>query len=191
LAACPVAGPRVASLFKRETKMTTTWRRVIASLEIIGGLSGVAFTSWLLLTISLDGLALLLAFFVLLVYLFSLVAGILLWREHRAGRTASIIVQIIQLPKIVSPQLIFIFCFGFDLYPHITIDTNFSAVGIELKFLAFFQLFFNSERAPISLGVSLPALFFLLIMLMPMQAPPPLEEQQPPPPPVFENTGSQ
>lgn len=142
--------------------MTKTWRQVIAGLEVLGGLAGVAFLLWELARVQVDALTLLLALLILLMYALSVIAGVLLWREHRWGRITSIIVQAIQLPKIISPILIFNMCFGLDLYTYLVAGTNgFMSVGIEFKFLAFYQFHINTGIPATGLGVSIPACIFL------------------------------
>src|SRR5262249_43826494 len=99
------------------------------------------------------------------IYFLSLVAGVALWRDNSFGRKASIVVQAIQLPKIVSPLIIFTFSFGFDLWVHILLTRGFSSLGFEFKFLAFNQFFFNVQDAPFGLGVSIIACISLAMLL--------------------------
>ncbi|MGH9930446.1 MAG: hypothetical protein ACREA9_14640 [Pyrinomonadaceae bacterium] len=97
--------------------MPKALRRLISGLELIGGVYGLVILAKQLPAFRVDVYVILLAPIAIGIYLMSLVAGVLLWREHSAGRMASIIVQMIQLPKLVSPILIFMFSFGFDFYP--------------------------------------------------------------------------
>lgn len=98
------------------------------------------------------------------IYLLSLLSGISLWRGRSFGRKASIIIQLIQLPKIISPALIFMFSFGFDFWIHYLLHGNFSTLGFEFRFLAFQQFFSGVEDAPLGFGLSIPAFIFLIIL---------------------------
>jgi hypothetical protein len=145
--------------------MSKTWMRVISVLEIIGGIGGVGSVIWWLLAAPFDAFSLLLAPIVVTIYILSVIAGVALWRGSAFGRKASIVVQIIQLPKIVSPLIIFMFSFGFDLWGHILFAKGSSNLGFEFRFLAFNQLFINVQDAPFGLGVSLSAAIFLALLL--------------------------
>src|SRR6266508_1080214 len=83
--------------------MSKIWIRIISVLEIVGGLSGIAFVGWEIAAAPTDHHPLLIGAIALLVYVFSLVAGVTLWLERPFGRVASIVVQAIQLPKIYLP----------------------------------------------------------------------------------------
>jgi hypothetical protein len=138
------------------------WLKAIAILEMIGGVVGILYCPYMIFTSQfvLSTLVIIALFFV--IYLTSLLAGIYLWKGTKFGRTASIVVQIIQLPKFISPALIFMFSFGFDLFVHLTVSSGFSKVGVEFRFLADSQLFFANEGAPILIGISIPAAIALV-----------------------------
>lgn len=135
----------------------TKWLKCIAVLEMIGGAVGILYCPYMLIMSGLRLDALIIISLFLLIYILSLTAGIYLWKGTRFGRIASIVVQFLQLPKIISPIASITFSFGFDLYPHLTIIDGFSAVGFQFRFLADGQLFFNSGGAPLLLGFSIPA----------------------------------
>ena len=122
------------------------------------------------------------------IYLMSLVAGVLLWREHSAGRRASIIVQMIQLPKLVSPILIFMFSFGFDFYPYIVVGGGVSKLEADLKLLAFYNLYLNRPGLPVAFGISIPAAAFLILLLR-HESGSTSEKMMPPPPPPSSEWG--
>ena len=143
-----------------------TWRRVIAGLQIVGGIFGIGFIALELSYIRVNAATLLIAIIVLLIYVFSLVAGVLLWRDHRWGRPASIIVQAIQLPKLLSPILIFNICLGLDIYPYLMLGNHgLFRIGFELKALAFYQLHLGVPIPGVGLGVSIPACIFLTMLI--------------------------
>jgi hypothetical protein len=152
------------------------WVRIIAVLEIAGGAFGIGLIIWWFLAAPYDTSALLLTPIIVGVYLLSFVAGIALWRAAPFGRTASIIIQAIQLPKITAPVLVCMFSFGFDLWVQVV------SLSFHLRLLAFHQLAFNMPDVPFDLGVSVPALVFLMVLRkykpalsssINMQSPPP------------------
>jgi hypothetical protein len=145
--------------------MLKPWLRIISVLEIIGGVFGIGFVIWWLLAAPINAFTVILAPIPISIYVLSLVAGVALWQGSSFGRKASIVVQAIQLPKIVSPLIIFMFSFGFDFWIHILFVKGFSSVGFEFRFLAFNQLFINVQDAPLGLGVSLTAAIFLAMLL--------------------------
>jgi hypothetical protein len=146
--------------------MSKFWTYLIALLEILGGLCGIAFVIWRSVTAPLERHNIPFAVMIALIYLLSLVAGICLVLGHRFGRVVSIIVQAIQLPKYSSQLLIFMFSFGFDAYIYGMLTTNAQAAfGLEFRFLAFNQLFVNVADAPVVFGISIPASAFLVMLL--------------------------
>jgi hypothetical protein len=69
----------------------------------------MVFIVWALVTQIRNIFALGIGIGEILVDIFSVVAGIALWCGTSFGRKASMVVQAIQLPKIISPALIFMF----------------------------------------------------------------------------------
>jgi hypothetical protein len=146
--------------------MSKFWTYLIAILEIVGGLCGIAFVLWQSVAAPLERYNVLFAIIISVIYLLSLVAGIALALGRKFGRVASIIVQAIQLPKYTSQLLIFMFSFGFDAYVYGMLTNNAQvAFGLEFKFLAFNQLFVNVTDAPVVFGISIPATAFLVMLL--------------------------
>lgn len=95
--------------------MSKIWIRIISILEIIGGLSGIAFVVWEIEAAPTDRHPVVIGAIALAVYVFSFIAGIALWLERPFGRVASIVAQAIQLPKYISQLIIFMFSFGLDV----------------------------------------------------------------------------
>jgi hypothetical protein len=146
--------------------MSKFWTYLIAILEIVGGICGLAFIIWQSFASPLNGYNILLAIIIALVYLLSLVAGVALALGYKFGRVASIIVQAIQMPKYTSQLLVFMFSFGFDAYPYGMLTSEaYLKLGIDFKFLAYYQLFFNVADAPAGFGISIPACAFLVMLL--------------------------
>jgi len=149
-----------------ETQMSKIWIRIISILEIVGGLSGIAFVVWEIVAVPTDRHPVVIVAIALAVYVFSFIAGIALWLERPFGRVASIVVQAIQLPKYFSQLIIFMFSFGLDAYVYGMLSPNAQPVfGFELKFLAFNQLFVNVPDAPAGFGISISSCVFLGMLL--------------------------
>lgn len=145
--------------------MPKIWVRIIAILEVVGGIFGIVFVAKQTADNAIDSLNLVLALISVAIYVFSFIAGIALWREQPFGRIASIVVQAIQLPKYASQLLVFMFSFGFDTYVYGALANNASPIlGFELKFLAFSQLSVNVADVPAGFGVSISAAIFLAML---------------------------
>jgi hypothetical protein len=145
--------------------MSQFWIRLIAILEIVGGVCGIVFQVPYLLAALADRHPLI-AGITFAIYLLSLVAGITLLLELPFGRIASIVIQAIELPKYMSQLLIFMFSFGFDAYLYGMLSKNAQPIfGFEFKFLAFNQLFVNVGDTPVGFGISIPACAFLIMLL--------------------------
>jgi hypothetical protein len=171
--------------------MMKTWLRIIAVLEIIGGISGIGIMLWVLVATPTNIYTFIFAAIAAAIYILSLVAGIALWRRRRFGRTASIIVQCIQIPKIISPLVVFMFSFGIDLWVHYLRAAGLSNLGFEFRLGAFNQLFFYVPDAPVGFGVSVTGCIFLMMLLRYKPGQPSPETEPPlPPPPPDEITGS-
>jgi hypothetical protein len=146
--------------------MSKVWIRIIAVLEIVGGVFGVGFVLRQIFAGHNSRLTLAFASIAFAVYILSLVSGLALLRGHRFGRIGSIVVQSIQLPKYASQLLVFMFSFGFDAYLYFALNSTANVImGFEFKFLAFNQLFVNMADAPVVFGVSIPASIFLAMLL--------------------------
>jgi len=146
--------------------MSKFWTYLIAIPEIVGGLCGVTFLIWQSVTTPIALHNIPVAIIVVAIYLLSLAGGIGLLLGRNFGRVASIIVQVIQLPKYSSQILIFMFSFGFDVYVYgMLTNTAQTIFGVEFKLLAFYQLFATVIDAPVLFGISIPATAFLIVLL--------------------------
>gem|GEM_PF-2465127 len=152
--------------------------RTIAVLEILGGLFSFGFIAWAMVTQPSNIVSAIIGAIALIIDITAVVAGVALWRGTAFGRKASMAIQAIQLPKIVSPIMIFIFSFGFDLWLH----ASASGFGIQTAFFGSNQLFFNVENVPGDIGISVTAIIALVILnkFQPVVRETPL----PPPPPI-------
>jgi hypothetical protein len=153
------------------------WRRIIAVLEMVGGVAGALLFIWRLTESPLSVGTLILALIALAIYVLSTVAGIALWRGRRFGHTASLIVQAIQIPKILSPVIVWTFSLGFDAFLYVVQLNSGVKYGIEFKVLAFHQLFLNYSNAPLGFGLSITAVACLILLIYNM---PMTEESQAP-----------
>lgn len=146
--------------------MSKFWTYLIATLEIVGGLCGVIFIIWQSVTTPLAPHNIPVAIIILAIYVLSFAGGIGLLLGRNFGRVASIVVQVIQLPKYSSQVLIFMFSFGFDVYVYgMLTNTAQTIFGVEFKLLAFYQLFATVIDAPVLVGISIPATVFLTMLL--------------------------
>jgi len=174
--------------------MTKTWLRIISVLEIIGGVFGLITTIWWFSISPINIYSLLLLPIPIAIYILSFLAGYWLWKGTPLGRTASIIIQAVQLPKIYSSLLIFMFSFGFDVWiQFIILNNGLSNFGFQFMFLSSSQIFFNVKDAPTGIGISLTALIFLIMLVKHRQETTVAEnelvgENEVPPPPAFDDT---
>jgi hypothetical protein len=159
--------------------------KVIAVLQIIGGIASVVFMPWTQI-LHINILALPIAIIVLLINLLAVVAGIALWGETSFGRNASLAVQAIQLPKIMSAAIVFMFSFGLDVWVHASAG---GVVGIQFSIFNN-QLFLNVPDAPGALGISITSVIALVILkkYKPENRP---ARQVPPPPPNWSEENPQ
>ena len=145
--------------------MLKPWIRIIAALEITGGVFGVVFVAWWFLAAPNNTLSPLLAIVPVGINVLSFVAGVALWRGSEFGRKCSIAVQLIQAPKIISPAVVFMFSFGFDLWvQYLELPEGPANLGAEFRLLAFFLLSFGTAGVPVGLGVSVTACLSLVLL---------------------------
>ena len=154
--------------------------RTIAALQIIGGLWGMAFIGWAIATQTSDIFSTSIGMGEILVDVFGVVAGVTLWRGTSFGRRASMAIQVIQLPKIISPTIVFMFTFGFDLWVHASPPV----FGIQFTVFGNNQVFLNVPNAPVDFGISITAIIALVILKKYKPAGRTSLEPLPPPPPV-------
>ncbi len=158
--------------------------KFISVLEIVGGVCGIGFLVWVFASTPYNPLALLIAPIPLSIDALSLVAGISLWRGSSFGRKASIVVQTIQIPKLISPLLTFTFSFGLDVWVHYLLAGDFAKLGVQFNVLAFNAFYINMADAPMGLGVSLTACVFLALLFRYQPGAAIGEIPLPPPPPA-------
>jgi hypothetical protein len=149
--------------------------KTIAILQIIGGVSSIVFTHWTQIP---NVGSLTIGIIEFLIELFAIVAGIALWCETSFGRKASVAIQTIQLPKIMSAPIFFMFSFGLDVWVHASTS---GVVGIQFSIFNN-QLFLNVPNAPGALGISVTSIIALIILKKYQPEPRPARPVPPPPP---------
>ena len=147
-------------------------------LQIIGGLIGIVSFSWVIVTQMSNVFSGMIGIIEVIIDILAVVAGIALWGGRSFGRKASLAIQLIQLPKITSPAIIFLFSFGFDFWVHASPS---GIVGFQFS-VFFNQIFLNVPNAPVDFGVSITAIIAIAI-LKKYQPAPRTGGPLPPPPP--------
>jgi len=157
--AFPSAGSPIetnAETFHLAARMPSRWLKVIAFLEIGGGIVGIigpfAFTPDLL-SIKLGKLFVQLAF--LLPMSLSIVAGVLLWKGTYQGLMLSRIVQGMQIPILIYHRVLYEFYTGLGLY--VSLKGIFK-IQIEPLLGAIFRFRVLDEPRYESVGINLIAL---------------------------------
>lgn len=145
--------------------MAKFWLLVISSLEVIGGCFGLYVTVWRLIETPAASLVFLPTLVAATIFAFSAFSGVALWQSRRIGYVGSIIIQAIQLPKLISKLIVFSFSFGFDTYVYWLRAKEFSTLQIDFKPLAFYDLEINTTDAPIGIGFSISAAIFIALLL--------------------------
>ncbi|MGI8548234.1 MAG: hypothetical protein ACR2M1_13040 [Gemmatimonadaceae bacterium] len=150
----------------------------MGAYEVIGGLSALVASAILLsLQRTSSGLQLFLVVPLCLAALLSTVAGVLLWFGYPAGRTISIALQAIFLPRLASPVLSYRFFVGLDLtvgVQHWLVDLPGLPAGARateftgsLFFPAWLSVSFLRPSASLGLGLDATALTILILLLLP------------------------
>ena len=91
-------------------------RKTIALMQIVGGTLGFFSVGIEVIRWQFTGPTLAVAGILAAVFWLSLFAGLLLWQDLRIGYLASILVQLIQLPKLATVPFIFMMSFGVDAW---------------------------------------------------------------------------
>ena len=131
--------------------------KTIAILQIIGGVAGIVFMPWTQIP-NINIFSLPVIILEILIDLLAIAAGIALWCETSFGRKASVAVQLIQLPKITSPAILFMFSFGLDFWVHASPS---GIVGFQFSVFCT-QIVLNVPNAPVDFGVSVTAIIALV-----------------------------
>lgn len=134
---------------------------------MIGGVLGLVGMIGTPVPESLTGPDVILVLLIAGLYILALVAGILLWRDTRLGHNLSIIVQLVQLPKIASSAIAFMINFTFDLSV-LAIDLPAPAsytLTVQSQAGSKHMLFIGNPTIPFGIGFSIVSCIFLAKLL--------------------------
>jgi hypothetical protein len=102
--------------------------------------------------------------FALVFYVLAILAGVLLWRKHRAGKTLSIVLEIIQIPVFIVAGIQYYFSLGLSLNVYMAL-INANAV-FRLQFFPGPQASFSiGESTGFLLGLNVSAVLLLILFL--------------------------
>lgn len=131
--------------------------RGIAILEIIGGIFGIITSLGYMNNTS--GIWLLFCLVFLGIYVYSVFAGYWLWKNYAKGYRASVLLQLIQIPVLVSPLLTYQFVSG--LMFRFLLGTG--GTGFDFNFGSLWSLLFLSDSG-FSIGVNIiPLIIFFFL----------------------------
>jgi len=132
-------------------------RKAIAVCEMIGGIVGPVSVLSLMVVAKFRVDVVVMGVIVLSFFLLSLYAGVMLWRDRRSGYTASVFVQLIQLPKLMTTYLFFMMSFGFDFMVMSVVHPNgLHGLIANVRFGQSNDFFINPPPGgPLGFGISL------------------------------------
>ncbi|VTR93253.1 unnamed protein product [Gemmata massiliana] len=145
--------------------MNTVLHRVLAVLEILGGTLGIALFVVQFSRNPLTAGNLLVGALLCVLSLNALLAGALLWRGNRVGWVLSILTQVAQLPKVLSPYFVFGVSFGLDFAAIAVLRPEPARFGFDTRFGAHSQFFVNPGAVPTAFGLSVVSCFWLIFLL--------------------------
>ncbi len=149
--------------------MSPAWRKIIGSLEILGGILGLLIgfgtVAGALGSVSTQPLLFVLLPILLAAFILSVTAGVLLLRSDPRGLHLSIYTQTLQVPVISSSLLVYSFFAGVQLA--FTIGVK---IGFRFNLGGSLELHFGQTGAPFLIGINVVAAFFLWKLLQAKQA---------------------
>ena len=140
--------------------------KLIALVEIIGGLVGIGVTLFYGLQSELNILLMVINIVFIGLYVYSLLAGIWLWRQQHKGLINSIILQSLQIPVIAIPYFTYEFFSGLSFKLGIEFGTTMNIAlnyAFELGSRWGFTLLPGASN--IGLNINVIALLFLMSLL--------------------------
>lgn len=149
--------------------MKINWDKIIAALEMFGGIFGIGISIIVARNISgtLMGnpiLALIFAVFLVL-YVLCFIAGLLLWRSRAAGISLSKLIQVLQIPQFVVGGVLYKFVAGLEITPVISYAANELNLGFSFYTGSLWDFSITPNGAPISIGINIVALIVLAYLL--------------------------
>lgn len=134
--------------------------KIIAIVEMLGGIVGVATFFFLGISVFSNILvASILSFFIAL-YILSFLSGLWLWKFTRRGIISSIIVQILQAPIISLPFLYYKFFAGLNL----SIGVFQSKISANFNLGSSWELNIPNTDQAFGIGLNIIALIFLICL---------------------------
>lgn len=140
------------------------WCRIVAALQIVGGLFGIYFIAF---SGEFSG-SLIIFLFALLLFATSVWSGVLLARGSKVGLTASFVVQAFQLVQVNVPGFLYSFCCGLVLVSGLGGSVGNPKINFNFFYGSRFVVLFNSAlvQAPTAIltGLNLVALLCLVCL---------------------------
>lgn len=138
--------------------MNIRWNRLIAVLEMGGGIIGVLASIMYLEGSNFQLLGLLVAALFIGLYVLSIVAGWYLWKNAPRGLSLSMLVQALQIPQIMVPGLTYFFVSGLAISISVSLDyETFKNIGfnpnIQFPSTWFFELGKIGEQLVLGMNI--------------------------------------
>lgn len=120
---------------------------IIAIYEMIGGIAGlyiIIMNGIVLKSVKYQLIALIIPFFILALNILSLIGGFLLWRGKEKGMTISIIIQIFQIPYILTANCVYAVVSGIQVIVGIGISSNIFKIILHAYWIPYFEIYFKN-----------------------------------------------
>jgi hypothetical protein len=142
--------------------LNSKWRKGIAIVEIVGGISGLlsmGYVVWKLLGDSKFSMMFLLFFVFIMLDLVSIEAGCLLWKNRYVGYWLSVIIQVLQIPMVSCASFLYKFICGLQFGVGIGESTvrMLFFIGNQSQMSIF-------ENDPFYIGINIVPIIFLWIL---------------------------
>ena len=135
--------------------MTKSMYKLIAGLEIFGGIAGTAITIYLASAIQLQLVMLIFIVLMASIFLLSIYAGVELWRGSNKGVKLSKILQALQIFQIISPYFIYQFLLGVGF----TVEVIGAKLNFSLPLGGQFAFNVPGAEGPIGIGINFVAVW--------------------------------
>lgn len=145
--------------------MNESVRKLIAGLQVIGGVAGAVGVVHEVATNRHPFAGLVVAAAAATLFLFAVFAGVMLWRDTRTGRVASVVCQLVQLPKVVGVGGSFLISYALDVSAIAIVnplDPNRWGVNVNVWGLGYYSFVGGNGKG---IGVSLTSLACLWFLL--------------------------
>jgi len=141
---------------------------LIAIYEMIGGIVGVCITIYTLFSMFeskyIEILGLLLDPVMLILYVLSIRGGFLLWKGKEKGIGISVIVQIFQIPYIITSSLVYYFVSGLQIVVGTIISSNMIKIMATFQLGSLFAVYFENTVKSIELGINIIPIVVILYL---------------------------